>query len=111
MPRTSNCCIYCKRPSIYEIHPACLSRWRKVNAELDKEIQRVRMNKRHFDDHLDELYGEFEPFNSMHVDNAMGMTPTEIDEADAYFGAAMAKYGLVFENGPSLEQRRWRNVI
>jgi len=27
------------------------------------------------------------------------------------FGAAMQKYGLVFDDGPSIEQRRWRNII
>lgn len=106
MAKCRSICIECHRRGVY-----CMKRMDEVNRELDREVAKIIRKKSEFYDFVDDFYEDYEPFDEMNITNGMGMTPKQIAEADDKFGAAMKKYGLVFEDGPSIEQRRWRNII
>ena len=106
MAKFRSICIECHRRGVY-----CMKRMDEVNRKLDQEVEKIIRKKSEFYDFVDDFYDDYEPFNQVNITNGMGMTPKQIDKADAMFGAAMQKHGLVFDNGPSIEQRRWRNII
>jgi len=106
MAKCKYICIECHRRGVY-----CMKRMDEVNRKLDQEVEKIIRKKSEFYDFVDDFYDDYEPFDQVNITNGMGMTPKQIDKADAMFGAAMQKHGLVFDNGPSIEQRRWRNII